>query len=75
MHAQVPKDFVLSVAEQRDKLNETYRNYRSFALARYRGMRGLFVPEFCFEPGRVGMQEDAQYVDHFVGTAQDYDLG
>jgi len=25
---QVPKDFILSVAEQRDKLNETYRNYR-----------------------------------------------
>ena len=33
VNVQVPKDFVLSVAEQRDKLSQTYRNYRSSALA------------------------------------------
>ena len=27
---QAPKDFILSVAEQRDRLNDTYRAYRLF---------------------------------------------
>ena len=83
-HKQVPKDFILSVAEQRDKLNETYRSYRS-AIPSQSNLSSLLAPVYLSCLGKleelsrgnlmtcIVSQEDAQHIGDFVGTAQDND--
>ena len=48
--AQVPKDFVLSVAEQRDRLNDAYRSYRkthSTSVISWMQLKTMTLAEFA----------------------------
>jgi hypothetical protein len=75
----VPKDFILSVANIREKLNQTYRNYR-YLLSSYTRVRVLLLLVraseftgyasvhvfFVLTKSLTKIQEDSQHFNCFV---------